>query len=324
MHHYPRPVFPFFVGAGRSGSTLLRAMFNNHPGLAIAHESRFVPWVLERAPHYEAGGQFKLDEYTFDALRSERSRTRVPEWEVDLDWLATEIEAAAPATTVEAVRATFGAYAKAKGKPGYGDKTPSYRRHVTALAGAFPESRFVHLIRDGRDVALAWRDVAFGTHDAVHAAMAWRRAVSDARSAGRPLGERRYLEVRYEDLVDDPESVTRRICAFLDLPFVPELLAHHERPDMAMADLGSQKHHENLRKPITRGLRDWRAQMSDHDVRLVESFAGDLLADVGYEVRYGQRRDSWTRLTGRVRYLYYHADSYRRARRRRQSRRVDS
>jgi hypothetical protein len=320
MHAQPRPVFPFFVGAGRSGTTLLRAMFTNHPELAIAHESRFVPFVLDRAGHYEAGDRFALDEYVFDALRNEKSRTRVPEWEVDLDWLTAEIQAAAPTTTVDAVRATFGAYAKARGKPGYGDKTPGYRNHVATLAAAFPESRFVHLIRDGRDVALALRDVDFGANDVVQAAIGWRRAVARTRAAGRPLGDRRYLEVRYEDLVDDPESVTRRICAFLDLPFVPELLEFHQRPDRAMADLGSQKHHESLRKPITRGLRDWRTQMSDGDVQLVEAHAGDLLADVGYEVRYGQRHDPWTRVTGRVRTLYHRADTWRRARRRRRSR----
>jgi hypothetical protein len=322
MHSDPRPVFPFFVGAGRSGTTLLRAMFNNHPELAIAHESRFVPFVLDRAAHYEAGDRFALDEYVFDALRNERSRTRVPEWDVDLDWLAAEIEATAPTTTVEAVRATFGAYAQAKGKPGYGDKTPGYRNHVATLAAAFPESRFVHLIRDGRDVALALRDVDFGANDVVHAAMGWRRAVGRTRAAGRPRGGRRDLEVRYEDLVDDPESVTRRICAFLDLPFVPDLLDYHRRPDAAMADLGPQKHHESLRKPITRGLRDWRTQMSDGDVRLVEAYAGDLLADVGYEVRYGQRSDPWTRVSGRVRNLYFRADNYRRARRRRRAQRT--
>src|SRR5687768_7525987 len=113
MTHGPRPVFPFFVGAGRSGSTLLRAMFNNHPELAIAHESRFVPWVLKRVSRYEADDGFRMERYLFDSLRSARSRTRVPEWEIDIDWLASEIKAAAPDNTVAAVRATFAAYAKA-------------------------------------------------------------------------------------------------------------------------------------------------------------------------------------------------------------------
>src|SRR6478672_851702 len=62
----------------------------------------------------------------------------------------------------DAVRAVFAAYAAARGKPRYADKTPHYVSHLPELAARFPEAQFVHVVRDGRDVALSLLEVPWG------------------------------------------------------------------------------------------------------------------------------------------------------------------
>src|SRR5205809_595320 len=82
-----------------------------------------------------------------------------------------------------------------------------------------PESRFVHLIRDGRDVGLSIREMSWGPSKMPALAEFWAKRIRTGRSEGARLGGARYLELRYEDLVEGPVRELRRVCAFLDLDF---------------------------------------------------------------------------------------------------------
>jgi hypothetical protein len=86
--------------------------------------------------------------------------------------------------------------------------------------------------------------------------------------------------VRYEDLIGDMEGVIRTICAHAALPFEPSMLEYS-----SAVDVSEKPHHRRLLQPPTRGVRDWRSQMAPEDVRAFEAIAGDLLADLGYELR---------------------------------------
>ncbi len=179
--------------------------------------------------------------------------------------------------------AVFAAYAAAHGKARYGDKTPGYVTGIGLLAEAFPESRFVHIIRDGRDVALGYLDRdEWGPSTLPDAAFYWASRVERGRAAGRALGASRYTESRYEDLVDDPEAVTRRLCGFLDLEFEEGMLRFHERGAAFIASTKDPQAFGGLSRPITPGMRDWRTEMAADDVLRFEAIAGDLLEELGY------------------------------------------
>jgi hypothetical protein len=107
----------------------------------------------------------------------------------------------------------------------------------------------------------------------------WRTEVRRARELGRRLGPSRHFEIRYEDLIADTAGVVRSICEFADLPFETTML------DYASAvDVSAKPHHQRLLQPPTRGVRDWRSQMSRDDALAFEAIAGDLLAELGYEL----------------------------------------
>src|SRR5439155_1843797 len=108
----------------------------------------------------------------------------------------------------------------------------------------------------------------------------WRAEVNAARRLGRRVGGERYLEVRYEDLVDDVESVLRRISEFVRLPYEPAMADY-----AGNVDVSAKPHQQSLRRPPTPGLRDWRKQMTPEEVAGFEHVAGDLLAALGYERR---------------------------------------
>jgi hypothetical protein len=93
------------------------------------------------------------------------------------------------------------------------------------------------------------------------------------------VGSSRYLEVRYDRLVAEPEETIREICAFADLPFEPAMLDY-----AGSVDVSSKPHQQRLKERPTTGVRNWRVDMAPNDEREFERVAGDVLAELGYEL----------------------------------------
>jgi hypothetical protein len=266
----------FVLGVRRSGTTLLRVMLDRSPELAIPDESYFIPQIADRHR-----GRIDVEAFLDDLRRLPTLR----EWGVSLDAIARRLQ---PGATLSAgIAAVYEAYAEARGKRRWGDKTPMYMQHLRLVERLFPDAIYVHLIRDGRDAALSFLSVSPGImtetwahpRNAAGFACQWRTEVLCARALGRRAGERRYLEVRYEELVAEPEAVLRRICDFAGLRFEPAML---EYP--GAVDVSTKPHQQSLARPPTAGLRNWREQMAPSDVEAFERVTGDLLAHLGYEL----------------------------------------
>ena len=285
--------FAFFVGTNGSGTTLHRAIFDSHPDLAIPGESQFIVKLAGHRERYETPGGFRRDLMTSDLMRDHRFRG----WGLAEDDLLAAFGEQPPEDLSDAIRRIYGVYATRQGKSRYGDKTQAYIHNLPLLAELFPEARFVHAVRDGRDVALAHTD-----GEAIErVAVSWKRRVEAGRSAGDALGPDRYVESRFEDLIDDPEKAVRRLCVFLDLEFDPRMLTYYERADSIVASTAAPERHKDIYLPPTKGLRDWRQELSNDQVARFESLAGGLLDELGYEravdpIPFGKRIGAWTRL----------------------------
>jgi hypothetical protein len=271
-------LFPFFVGCDRSGTTLIQAVFDGHSRLAIPYESHFIPMLLRRRERYEREGGFDQDGFLADLF----AYPFVERWGLTREEIATAIRKEPPGDVPNAIRTVFALYAARQNEPMYGDKTPGYVRSLPRIAGAFPEARFVHIIRDGRDVALSLFEAEWAPDSVVDAARFWKQRVEAGRTAGRVLGPARYSELRYEDFVDDPIGETQRVCAFLELSFEESMLDYSGRAEAIIGQTDVPHRHEGLREAPTKGRRDWRRQMEPGDVLLFEAVAGGTLADFGY------------------------------------------
>ena len=274
--------FPFFVGRARSGTTLLQTIFDNHSQLAVPPESHFIVTLRDHA-----GTKASFSYQRFLSALFEHPRFAL--WELPREDVTEHFARFSPASYADAVRVLFGLYASRAGKHRYGDKTPTYVYHLPFLAELFPESRFVHIIRDGRDAALSFLKTEFASGTMEEAAFSWKVGVSRARRAGRTLGGARYREIRYEALVADPEPTVRGVAAFLDLDYEPAMLSYFERAEQAIKATSHPSAHQSLRLAPTQGLRDWRHGMAREDLETFELIAGDLLDDLGYELATDRR-----------------------------------
>jgi hypothetical protein len=267
---------------------MLRHVVNAHPELAIVNETQWLPRLFEHR-HSQPGwtGNALVTNELLPALFAlERfSRLDVDPTTVE-PWLA-----AGSLPYVEFVGRLFDAHGRANDKRLVGEKSPGYVRHLPTLKALWPAARIVHLIRDGRDVygsLAAWKPekVArtigrFSTWSAapvITAALWWEWHVRLGLEGAAHLSRDGYYQLRYEDLVANPEVECQRMCDFLGLDYDEQMLKFHE----AHSRTGPPPR----RGPglaVTAGLRDWRTDLGDDDQRHFEAAAGDLLDQLGYE-----------------------------------------
>ncbi len=160
---------------------------------------------------------------------------------------------------------------------------------MAQLHELWPQAKFVHIIRDPRDVCLSLLDWAGGERTAgqfgtwqldrtVSSALYWRYSVATGQEAGMLLGAGLYFETRYEDLVTATETELGRLCEFLSIPFDTVMQSYHvgrTRPK-----LGRSSKAQWL--PPICGLRDWRTQLAGDRGAAIEVAVGELLGELGY------------------------------------------
>ena len=268
-----------FVGCGRSGTTLFRNVFNAHPDLTVTHEAHFVGPMAAKAGDYDHGDGFDVDGFVSDLFTNPNFiRQGLDESEV-----RNRLANAGPDGLAEAIRTVYSLLAEGEGKSLYGDKTPGSVSYIAEIATVFPEAKFVHIIRDGRAVALSYLErPEWGPETMAEAAHHWKSRISRGRSGAANVGRARYREVHYEDMVEDPARVTRELCEFLGIEFRQEMLQYHQEGEEFISGTKDPAAFKNLAKPVTKGLRKWEDQISPSDLELFESIAGDLLDELGY------------------------------------------
>lgn len=279
-----RPPAPFVVGAGRSGTTLLRMMLDAHSSLAIPSETHFAPAV--RA--FERGGpRAAVEKIVGNVLWDD--------YNLPAEEFARRVELRRPSEVGDVLRTFYELYAERRGKPRWGDKSPYYVAIMTNIEEILPEARFVHVVRDGRDIALSTIPLWFGANDVAGVAREWVEKLASARRQARALPH--YTEVRYEDLVRDPPAVLKRVCEFLQIEWEPSMLDYHrEAPQRLATELGDARLEGRLvsrderlgihrlldRPPQPERVERWRGEMSSADVRTFEEIAAPTLEAFGY------------------------------------------
>ena len=279
----------FLVGAARSGTTLLQYMLRSHPRLsAPTGESHFIVPLCREASTF---GDLKDAENVARVLERMRDISRefmdedLHGIQMDQATLAAAIAERCDGTMPGLIRTLFELNAEGEGKSRWIDKTPYYILHLPWLAETFPDARFVHIIRDGRDCALSMlrraRDLRI--FNVYHAAQFWSQYVDAGQQAAPHLPEGSYHELRYEELLERPEEVLHELCKFLGEPFDQRLIDFQRS-----GDIGDRT--PLLRKPLQRDNRQkWRRKMTPWQIRVFESEAADTLRRNGYPLVFPDR-----------------------------------
>ena len=242
-------------GCHRSGTTLLRVLLDRHPKIAAGAEST-VSLSRISSPN-EIGGLYGLDPGLIQTWQRQ-SRTQV--------------------AFIEKFQA---AVLAAANKPIWAEKTPGNVLRFGFVRRHFPNAWLVHIIRDGRDVVCSLRRERWpkpcgkkgSPEELRRCAEYWARYV---RSGRRFAGDPRYFELRYEDLVRDPEPVLRRLLRFVGLEWEAGPLVAEDR-----APGDSEKRQRGAID--TASVGKWREELLPVEKQVVCEAVGDLLIELGYE-----------------------------------------
>ena len=312
--------FLFVLGCQRSGTTLLQHILDSHPGVAIMQEAGwFGTWYEHKIGITSAG--FVTADLIPNVLRTSKN--------IDLGMNAAELlELIGDGQQVryeDFISAIFDRFGSARGKRLVGSKNPDYLRHLNSLHGLWPQAKFVHIIRDGRDVCLCasdrWKDTGFQgfpfllyespdrvfdhwkEDPVITTALWWKWNVGLGRDFGRILGPQNYYELRYEDLVTRPMEECIALCEFLEIPFDEAMLRHEEnfRPRKGP---GGAILHARVGLPITAGLRDWRVEMPAEELGRFEATAGTFLEELSYTRGFEHPRANHFAEAARIRRLF--------------------
>jgi protein-tyrosine sulfotransferase len=264
-------------GSGRCGTTLLRRIINTHPNLCCGPESYLLAGRKPDPAALALG--YGIPEEHIRALVA---------------------ESRGPAEIIDRFMAE---YCVAKGVPRWAEKSPGNIRRLTWILGHFPEARVVHMIRDGRDVVCSLKEFPRAERSGdgwvvnpekatlselverwesyVRAGIAWR-------------GDRRYTELRYEDLVSAPRETLQALFALVDEPFDERVMAYETELDPTRDIFGD----DTVTGAATSGtgggtihgksVGRWRNELSADEQAEFKRLAGPLLVELGYE-----RDDGW-------------------------------
>jgi len=277
----------FIVGAPRSGTTLVQAIIGSHPRITIPPETDF--FDRYRMPGAASHSDSVWNEWLERWLGSERWRDQ------QLD--QSEFRRRARATD-RSERAVFLVFAEMiadrTGRRRVGEKSPNHFKSVEHIAGVFPGAKFIHVIRDPRDV-VASRLCAGYTEfrSTLRHAQGWRRAAQKHFELTRTMPAKRYTEVRYEDVVSDTEGVARALCRFLEEEFAPEMLRFHQREDPGFSPR-EEAWKGGTRSPIyADSVGGYARKLKPRQIAAVERVAAIEMERLGYKRSRIHPRWSW-------------------------------
>lgn len=263
---------PFFIlGVPRSGTTLLTVLLNNHSRLfldkkAIAIRTLNFRQRVEQA-HKEDPGAGPQVQWKVEAAKDERLN----------DFLHWPLLDDQPGITLrQFVEQSFAVLARARGKQVFGDKSPDAVERLPELLSLFPESKVIVVVRDARPNVLSLVKRQYMPLRV--AAQRWKDWNAAAAAALSWLGPDRFLRIRYEDLLREPELTLKTVCTFLGVEFEPEQL------NLAAAE-ATQAEGAYVKSSLDLAAIDrWRQAISPANQAAIEGICGTWLEHLGYSV----------------------------------------
>jgi hypothetical protein len=266
----------FIVGMNGSGTSMMLDSLGRHPELyALPDETHMMPYIigqadrfgdLARDENFLAYWQFAIDQMPVLVKFNGGVKPGIPE-----NWRSYSRDIAGVFDGI------FSEFAARSGKRRWCEKTPDHVQHIGLLAQVFPHAKFVHLIRDGREVACSIARRQLRRPELV--IYRWKKLVAQGQAEGARLGDR-YMELNYESLVEDPELEMSRVCSFLSVDFDEQVLLSRmpespKKQELAEGELGSI-----VANPIK-----WPRFFDSKTVARLEHVGGATLARLGYEVQ---------------------------------------
>ncbi len=285
MISIPQPVF--VVGSWRSGTTITAKLLNHLPGVCIAKETGFITESLHLLQQVPAASALTpllaqvnswlqtngwAGRVTIGGFRDFCNHSGLHGPRAFLYYVWT-LDCTQPFRELRFV----------------GDNTPLYVLAIPQLLEMLPDARFIHVVRDPRDVVCSTLDLRFGAHNALVAALEWNSCLGAWLMAERYLDAGVFTSFRYEDLCSAPAAVMQQLSEFLECPdgAAEAALERQMRTPAASSEfskVAESAHHRNLSNPLSPArVGRYLKSLSAEQIREIEVTARSGMLAYGYE-----------------------------------------
>lgn len=273
----PRSKAPVFsLGCSRSGTTLLYHMILSSGNFAVYRSESHVLTLLE--PRFKPLSSQKNKRKLLDAWYQSRlfTKTGLSKEQIEPKVMAECKNGGA------FLRFFMEEMCRQQGVERWAETTPEHLLYLRRIKETIPNALIVHVIRDGRDVALSWEKLSQirrlpgdRKRAAMAAAIYWEWCVTRGRKEGRTLGAD-YMEVYYEDLVRKPAEVLKKVA-----PFIEHELDYEKITKAAIGSVTAPNtaYKGEERSPIGR----WKTDFTAEELETCEALIGGTLRELGYE-----------------------------------------
>ncbi|HYA27262.1 MAG TPA: sulfotransferase [Acidobacteriota bacterium] len=281
----------FVVGSARSGTTLLYSILLSSGKFAVYQAETLLLEVCK--PKY---GNLKIarnyKKFINDWLHSKQFYRSA----LDPDEF-THVALNHHETYIEFMRHFMEHTANKQGKKRWAEQTPGHVFYVSLLSKSFPDAKFVHMIRDGRDVAVSKRKLGWsGTKSGdtlkqlIYAAKSWEMSVKAGRKQGGELGDR-YMEIRYEDMVhNNIDDVLARISHFADISVDRKRIESSTQGSLGKANTAYDNQSPGI---SSKGVGRWKTELNNEEKNALHYAIGQTLTELRYELDSTRPDVSW-------------------------------
>lgn len=268
----------FIIGVGRSGTSLLQSMLHAHSQVTFLPETHFFRNYIAYP-----GIRQQMEAMLWSDLQKKLEKDE------DLKRAGVSVNALVEAShhdnpdMVKLYDRLLSTYLDREGGRIVGDKDPRNIDHLQAIHRIYPAAKVLHIIRDPRDVLLSRMKAAWSAHRPywMHLFI-YSAQFGKGRRLGQSLFGPAYLEVQYEQLIQQPEQVLTQICKHIGVDFEPGMLTFGNAAKKLVDDSEMQWKKEVLGPLMSKNMAKWKSGLTPWQIRLTEKLCREPFVDFDY------------------------------------------
>lgn len=265
----------FIVGVGRSGTSLLQSILNAHSEIAFMPETQFFrKYVASKKTMPTDLTAFKK---TLEADTSFHRTSIAP------DDLLGQFKNNS-FTSIQAYKTLLNTYLARKNKKIIGDKDPRNIDYLPKLYQHFPDAKIIHIYRDPRDVVLSKTKATWSAHRPfwMHAIIG-QHQLARGRKIGKELYEKNFFEIKYEELIEQPEQTIRNLSVYLNVAYQADMM-NFANSSRELVDEKEMSWKKETFQPIQKNNRGkWKKNFTSKQIQYIEAVSNEAFEQLNYE-----------------------------------------
>jgi hypothetical protein len=279
------PIF-FIIGRPRSGTTLLRYLFDAHPNVIIPEECNFLltlslsykntkeftPEIINQF-RKDLEGTLHFKSLSIDLKKLNENFTKLPKNTELCDLFLAIHNACSSINLKEDILIR-------------GDKNPAYSSELfDKLFPFYPESKYIHIIRDYHDHIASTIRAKLAIPSAVFLAISWKKSINRLEHY-KKMKPHNFYTIKYEDFVENPKALMMEMCQFIEIPFHEHVFNFHSEKDKYYShqpNIDFSTYHQSLFNPVNKSrIGNWKSTLSKDELIAIEKIAGKTGEKYGY------------------------------------------